>query len=87
VEAEEVFVKGALRDLRLRVQERRPAAASHAALREGLLRQRQLRPVLLRLRPYRRRTHAAAPSGPTEAASRIEHMSESRRRAVRGGRI
>jgi hypothetical protein len=66
VEAEEVLVEGGLRELRLRVQERRRAAAPHDALREGLL--------LLLLRPRRhgrgggtRPACAAAPSGPTES--------------------
>jgi hypothetical protein len=38
VEGEEVLIEGSLRELRLRVQERRPAAASPTALQEGLLR-------------------------------------------------
>lgn len=72
MEAEEVLVEGGLRELRLRVQERRRAAAPHNALREGLLRH-WLRPLLL-LRPRRhgrgggtRPACAAAPSGPTES--------------------
>lgn len=70
MEAEDVLVEGGLRELRLRVQDRRRAAAPHNALREGLLRHR-LRPLL---RPRRHGRGggtcpacAAAPSGPTES--------------------
>ena len=70
MEAEEVLVEGGLRELRLRVQERRRAAAPHNALREGLLRHR-LRPLLRPRRHGRgggtRPTCAAASSGPTES--------------------
>uniref|UniRef100_A0A0A9EVY5 Uncharacterized protein n=1 Tax=Arundo donax TaxID=35708 RepID=A0A0A9EVY5_ARUDO len=58
VEAKEVLVEGGLRELRLRVQERRSAAASSTALREGLLRRRRGR--TRRARP----AGAVAPSGP-----------------------
>lgn len=94
VEAEEILVEGGLRELRLRVQERRRAAAPHNALREGLLRVRhRLRPLLRPRRHGRgggtRLACAAAPSGPTEIIRNTgrsgSHVSEQREQPRREG--